>query len=851
MPARADAGITLQATELWCDRLIEAGEASNREEAKLWIDELQANNPDYHKQRLAAHSKKVRDELSMDGHSLSLLHPSSSEILKRIAAQGIGALILDECHHLVGHWGRVLSSAYELLGQPVVIGLTATPPGLDNKEPKDVERYQSFFGPIDYEVPVPAIVKDGYLSPYQDLAWFVRPSAEELKFVASADQQLDALIERLCCPESGVSKNEIDSEIDGDGQEPGISNEQEAGTQKLTGQEAGKVHPLNLVDWIAQTLSELRFPNARFDRWSAFEKRDPAFSLAARRFLNRQGAGLPNGVPDLNAAELPGDLPELEYWVPVLDRYVRHYLRRSPDSSLQRLGDDVVRTLRTLGIQITEAGTRACASPVSRVLAYSSNKATALIPVLMQEMDNLGDTIRAVVVTDFERSSAVTAELKGLMDSETGGAIAAFKTLLSDPKTDELEPVLVTGSTVLIDDEIEAEFLQQCRQWLEERELMVELSSEAVLNFRQIHGAGRDWSPRVYIEMITDLFQQGLTRCLIGTRGLLGEGWDANKINVLVDLTTVTTSMSINQLRGRSFRLDPEWKTKIANNWDIVCIAPEFKKGFDDYSRFIRKHRSLYGVTDDGAIEKGVGHVHPAFTEIQPEGLESSAGVFNDEMLKRSSRRKRARQLWQIGKPYQSVPVRAVEAKLPSGNGGFPPFGGSNVEWTSRSLTRAISEAVIASLIEAELINSPGVSIHDGELAGGYVRVFIENASPAENKIFATSMKEVLGPLTGPRYIIERSIETRQETFLSRMLPEIVGRYFRKSSFSVAMIHAVPSALGRNKKLVAIFEKYWNEFVSPGEAVFAQRGAGRELLEQAVNEQANAVSRLHEKEVFL
>ena len=63
--------------------------------------------------------------------------------------------------------------------------------------------------------------------------------------------------------------------------------------------------------------------------------------------------------------------------------------------------------------------------------------------------------------------------------------------------------------------------------------------------------------------------------------------------------------MSINQLRGRSIRLDSNWKEKVANNWDIVCMAEEFTKGYDDYDRFKRKHLQLYGVCDDGTIEKG------------------------------------------------------------------------------------------------------------------------------------------------------------------------------------------------------------------------------------------------------
>ena len=69
-------------------------------------------------------------------------------------------------------------------------------------------------------------------------------------------------------------------------------------------------------------------------------------------------------------------------------------------------------------------------------------------------------------------------------------------------------------------------------------------------------------------------------------KGITREGWDASRINVLIDLTTVTTSMSINQLRGRSIRLDKEWPEKVANNWDIACLAEEFTNGFSDYERF-------------------------------------------------------------------------------------------------------------------------------------------------------------------------------------------------------------------------------------------------------------------------
>ena len=105
-------------------------------------------------------------------------------------------------------------------------------------------------------------------------------------------------------------------------------------------------------------------------------------------------------------------------------------------------------------MQITETGTRACASPVGRVLAYSQSKMHALAPILSHEHAGLGDQLRAVVLTDYEKSSA-TGTLEGHpLSKDAGGAIAAFRTLLQTPTTKVLNPILVTGSTVLVADDL-------------------------------------------------------------------------------------------------------------------------------------------------------------------------------------------------------------------------------------------------------------------------------------------------------------------------------------------------------------------------------------------------------------
>ncbi|MFN2226262.1 MAG: hypothetical protein ACK2UY_08145, partial [Anaerolineae bacterium] len=99
-----------------------------------------------------------------------------------------------------------------------------------------------------------------------------------------------------------------------------------------------------------------------------------------------------------------------------------------------------------------------------------------------------------------------------------------------------------------------------------------------------------------YVSLLTDLFEQGVVRCLVGTRGIFGEGWDALRLNTLVDLTSVTTRTGVQQIRGRAIRLDPTWPRKVAHNWDVVCVSRRFDKGNVDLRRFVARHAHTWGI---------------------------------------------------------------------------------------------------------------------------------------------------------------------------------------------------------------------------------------------------------------
>jgi len=820
LPRRGGEDLDAEALDLWRERLLEEGQAEDYEQAQAWIDGLKLHNRPYHDDRLSAYRKTVRDRMAAGGEALEILHQSSLATLERLRDREVGLVILDECHHLMGHWGRVLADARGLLADPVVIGLTATPPDRSGKAEEDLQRYDEFFGPVDYEVPVPAVVKDGFLAPFQDLAYLVRPTADELGYLATVDSRFNEMIEELCGPPPQDSQSDVVRE--------------------------------SLVDWLVRVLRSRELPTGKIKDWAGFERRDPELARCGRIFLHRQGLQLPKSVPPLEADVLGAEVPDLDVLAPVADRYIRHRLLRSPSTADHELAERAIGRLRALGVQITETGVRACASPAARVMAYSRQKTAAVIPILKAEREILGDRIRAVVIADYEKTSAVAAEVNHLLDEEAGGAVAAFRALLSDPETDALDPVLVTGSTVLVDDDLAESLMAAVKAWLGDEGLDIELRYSEQGEFVMLEGRGDAWCPRVYVRMITELFQRGVTKCLVGTRGLLGEGWDANKINVLVNLTAVTTSMSVGQLRGRSIRLDPDEPRKLADNWDIVCIAPEFSKGMDDYGRFIDRHKTVHGLTDDGAIEKGVGHVHAAFTELKPEGVEGSLAVLNAEMLSRAGRREEFRALWRIGEPFNPKPVLAIEVSNAGheSGGGFPPFSGSKQPWSGSSLSLAVGHAVLGALQETSLVTGT-YKLHAGDRAGGYVRLFLEKASESDATVFSTSLAQALGPLERPRYVIPRFADEIRETWLSGILPEVLSRYCRKRHRGMAALHAVPSALASKKELAAVYALHWNRHVSPGQPFYAHRGEGEHLLQQARRKGCVPRSGIHRKEIFL
>lgn len=390
----------------------------------------------------------------------------------------------------------------------------------------------------------------------------------------------------------------------------------------------------------------------------------PQFAAALYRYLTKTGLLLPRNI---QFSEEFVQSPTIDDWMMILEDFASHKLKVSQKKEDHELYDQIRNSVRKLGYAITEQGLRRTASPIDRVLAFSKSKTHAVCRILDTEYANLHDHLRAVVVTDFERMSATSSKsLKGVLDDEAGGAVATLRTLLQSPISAFLNPCLVTGSLVLVDRRIKEQFMRVFEEVLEREGHKVQLiaNDDGKELYVQITANSSQWESRLYVAVATEIFELGITKCLIGTRGLFGEGWDSQSLNTLVDLTTTTSPVSVKQLRGRSIRIhtkDPLGGRKVANNWDVICIAPSLEKGLNDYHRFVRKHDGFYGIADDGQIECGVGHVHPSFSELTPAEVFASAIDLNNEMLKRALVRDQIYDLWKVGQPYHNRTLGCVE----------------------------------------------------------------------------------------------------------------------------------------------------------------------------------------------
>jgi superfamily II DNA or RNA helicase len=539
------------------------------------------------------------------------LHPKAHELMQRIARRK--TIVLDECHHLVAHWGKTLQRFTNK--DNILIGLTATPP-LDRSTGAQ-KNYLELLGEIDSRIPLPAVIKEGFLTPFQDLVWLALPTQEERLRLKAADQDWQTLVGQI----------EGNSTI-----------------KALLTQEGKEKQEFSLSSWILHRLDNFQTKKGRVLSVPEISEAYPELFESYLAYLQEKAIQPPASV---SPAYQWDRLLSLEGWLwLVWDLKEQGKISGPMLISLEA-------KLTDLGFRLESYGPERAGTGSRNILTASASKIEAAKQILIWEHQQQGEDLRALILSDFDIEK----------EGERLSTRQILSALVQDSQTDELDPIMVTGKALWVDDDLYPVFEEAAKDYFLLEKKDCQITGKADHGFYQIEGSGKDWNTRTFVDLVTVLLERGTTQCLVGTRSLLGEGWDSLALNTLVDLTVSTSYVTVNQIQGRTLRIHPEKPAKVANNWDVM-ILDEGELGDDDRERLERKHSKSLGLSEDGFIEKGLGHVHPRLVGTGHRQLLESLEQINAEMKARAADRLAVYQAWKARKEYLGKEITTMEARL-------------------------------------------------------------------------------------------------------------------------------------------------------------------------------------------
>src|SRR5438067_5780448 len=253
-----------------------------------------------------------------------------------------------------------------------------------------------------------------------------------------------------------------------------------------------------------------------------------------------------------------------------------------------------------------------------KLLTTSVTKLKSIQDIVALESGAQGNELRCVVLTDFIRKAEMPQNGGESALFEDIGVVPIFETL----RRAELANVrlgVLSGSLVIIPRTAEASLREAAvALGVHPTDLSVtSLAHDVNYSTVELHGEYHQGTVR----LMTGVFDRGGITVLVGTKSLLGEGWDAPCINTLILASFVGSYVLSNQMRGRSIRVDANHPLKTANIWHLVCVEPGMFGPGEDYELLVRRCSAFVGVSATARkIENGterLGFGQPPFSREQ------------------------------------------------------------------------------------------------------------------------------------------------------------------------------------------------------------------------------------------
>ena len=546
------------------------------------------------------------------------------DIRKTFEDKDLGTLCLDECHHLRNEWWKSLESFRKAFPKIKMISLTATPPY--EGEPALWERYISMCGEIDEEITVPELVKEGTLCPHQDYVYFAFPTMEERTQLDQFEKQKLNFLTKLSTDMN--FSNTIQSS-------PALRNQ--------ISDDDLLANPKYLSAILIFLRSkELPFPQ-RFQELLA-AKALPTFTLEwFETLLNGIIFQVPNwfGFTEEALNQLKSDLK------------ANGLIERNQVKLIRNKKQDVL-------------------------LNQSLGKLNAVRDIFKAEYQALGSNLRQLVLTDFIRKDfQVHLGDKNAQFTQLG-VLSYFESIRREmiEQSWTVPVAVLTGSLVIIPTSAKEHLERLIPNSRLSYDVIGQLSQEDYLKV-SISGSYHD-----LVTALTQLFQDGYIKVIIGTKSLLGEGWDAPCVNSLILASFVGSFMLSNQMRGRAIRVWPDNPNKTSNIWHLVSINLSPKKWFEIQNAEEKYDETLelqlYGLSPDldlldrrmtqflglhyqePTIESGIDRLDLNQLTFSQKGLEK----LNQNAITLSQKRQELKDRWQEALPLNEEMEVANEVEV-------------------------------------------------------------------------------------------------------------------------------------------------------------------------------------------
>lgn len=768
----------------------------------------------------------------------------------------IKTICLDEAHHLRSEWWKALEELVKDREDITVISLTATPPYDSTKS--EWERYIGLCGPIDEEIIVPELVKEKSLCPHQDYVYFNMPTEEE---------------------------NEVVAAFRKDAAEVGGQIFEDAEFARIISTHVGVCNPKQYTEILLEK---------------------PEYLSSIIVFLNAKKMPFSGELVKMLGTD--EEIPGMSlHWLEIL---LQGFLYDDVDSFLceEQYREDMIALLKGHGLIQKKKVGFTVNDDVNKLLTMSKGKIKSIVTVVGEEYKNLRADLRLLVLTDYIKKEYMSALGDDTKSVNELGVVPIFENIrrvyaarsvtssteaMTNTQTNLAEAALtdtdlrlaaLSGSIVIIPESAK----ETLESIMSEKGTKGTIKECGAKGYYQVNVSG---SEETASGLVTELFNRGEIRVLIGTKSLLGEGWDSPCINSLILASFVGSFMLSNQMRGRAIRTMKGNPNKVSNIWHLICMEPARRlneqRGLanveesEDFATLKRRFEGFLGVHyEKDVIENGLERL----SFIQPPYTAEMLDKINGQMLQMAANRSVLMKRWEDSLVSLSNMEVAVEA------GADKKYFKPGIAFFN-AMVHAILCVIAGVMIAANVLIPYLVAKDNGALRtvlfwGGLIITFaitiflfkdlgrlLSMATPfrfmqsigkgvlralkEQDVITTEKVSVVVDDSSGTRsYISLKGGTEREKDEFAQAIYEFFGvvdnqRYLLKSKRKVSNLYryyCVPETFGRKKEDAEKFVSYISKYIGPYELIYTRNGEGRrELLEARIHSFSNKNQRCTEK----